>query len=1007
MAESLGTIYYDVDANLEPLLGKMRQAESALGGLGTEMKNTDRSAAQMQKSFDKTERSAASLGGQLNGLTRVIRGVIAAMAMREMAGMVQQYQAMAERVEMATRSNEEFELVQRRLQSTADGTYRSLAEAQELFIRTADSIRDMGYSLDQAIDIQDSMSYAFVTNATSADRARAAISQFTKAVNTGKVSADQWETITSAIPSVINDIADASGRSAAEVRALGAAGKLAARDLTEGLRKSLDDTRAASDGMATDLIDASVRIKNAITVTLVALEDQTGAIKAVTDGMIMASEALLEFGSDSESMATLLNLGTTAAASFAAIVAGRLLTSMQASAATMYENTIAARALASAELQAAQAGAKLAAEQLAQAQAAVRAAGGKNMSSGAAARLTVAENAATAATARLTAAQKVMAGSFSVSAAAARGLRAAMAFLGGPTGVLLLAAAAVYSFREELRLVGPDADRATARIEKLTRGIDGLTEAQLNQRIKNNEPAFKRAIADLEMYELNIRNLQAVLESQPDNPIAQRLLGDAEANRDTAKQVVQIHLDALAELEKARERLNFVGPPVPPELSSTGGTGSGDGAESSEFKKLEQSYQNQIALAKKTGLARAELAALQRLGAEATTNEKERISELVGQLYELEEQTKENEKAEAARLKIEEEAKKGSEQNIATLAALREQLYQTTLEADDLVQRQAELSLNSYATPDQIEDIRALALELKKAQDAAAELERRKGAFGSDAASAIRGNVDPLSGGEFDNQYARYEAEAVVEEERYASQLQRLQEAKELEIEVIGGYQALEEQMAKEHAARLAQIEQAKTQVLLATAESGFGAMADIMKNAFGEQSDAYKIAFAAQKAFAIAQSVIAIQQGIAQAAANPFPANIAAMATVAAATAGLISNIQSVTMAGGRLAGGPVSAGNMYRVNENGAPEVFSAANGQQFMIPNQRGEVISNRNATAGGGGVVINIHNAPPGTRTEQSQGPDGEQMIDIWVSDFLSDGRTSSAVQSKFGLSPQGR
>ncbi|VED90363.1 prophage tail length tape measure (plasmid) [Klebsiella pneumoniae] len=74
--------------------------------------------------------------------------------------------------------------------------------------------------------------------------------------------------------------------------------------------------------------------------------------------------------------------------------------------------------------------------------------------------------------------------------------------------------------------------------------------------------------------------------------------------------------------------------------------------------------------------------------------------------------------------------------------------------------------------------------------------------------------------------------------------------------------------------------------------------MVEMTRTAFGEQSDIYKAAFAVQKAAAIAQSIIAIQQGIAMAAANPFPYNLGAMASVAASTAGIVSNIAAVGMA-------------------------------------------------------------------------------------------------------------
>lgn len=93
------------------------------------------------------------------------------------------------------------------------------------------------------------------------------------------------------------------------------------------------------------------------------------------------------------------------------------------------------------------------------------------------------------------------------------------------------------------------------------------------------------------------------------------------------------------------------------------------------------------------------------------------------------------------------------------------------------------------------------------------------------------------------------------------------------------------------------------TQDLFLSSISGFGSawetMTDVMRNAKGEQSSIYQTMFAMSKAFAIADSMMKIQQAIANAAAAPYPANIAAMATVASQTASIISNIQGITMAG------------------------------------------------------------------------------------------------------------
>ena len=68
-----------------------------------------------------------------------------------------------------------------------------------------------------------------------------------------------------------------------------------------------------------------------------------------------------------------------------------------------------------------------------------------------------------------------------------------------------------------------------------------------------------------------------------------------------------------------------------------------------------------------------------------------------------------------------------------------------------------------------------------------------------------------------------------------------------------------------------------------------FGNLADLTKTFAGKQNDAYRVLFAASKAFAIAESIIKIQQGLANAASLPFPGNIGAMAAVVAATSSIV----------------------------------------------------------------------------------------------------------------------
>ncbi|MCO7020288.1 hypothetical protein [Vibrio paracholerae] len=149
---------------------------------------------------------------------------------------------------------------------------------------------------------------------------------------------------------------------------------------------------------------------------------------------------------------------------------------------------------------------------------------------------------------------------------------------------------------------------------------------------------------------------------------------------------------------------------------------------------------------------------------------------------------------------------------------------------------------------------------------------------------------------------------------------------------------------------------------------SGMQSLTSNMLASMDEQSSGYKAMFAVNKAFAVAQAIVSAELAAAQVLAHD--AGIMGMSAAATsnairamgyASAGVIAG---TAIAGGRLYGGAVQANGMYRINENGAPEVFNAANGQQYMLPNTRGEVVSNKDAS-GSGGTVIQVNISSDGS------------------------------------------
>jgi len=496
--ENVGGIYYEIKADTHALLQADKQVEDITNN--------------MERSFERADDAADGLNTGLSKLASALKAFIAVSALREMARMVQSYQEMAERVQMATSSQDEFERVQKRLLNTANGTYRSLAEAQELYIRSADGLRSMGYSTEQAIDVQDSMSYAFVKNAASAERADSAISAFTKAINTGTVSADQWESITTAIPTVINDIAAASGKSAAAVRALGASGKLTASDLTEGLKQSLEANTAAAAGMSNNLVDASVRMRTAVTAMLVAVEGQTGVIRRFTNSIITAADTILSFSENSEAMTGYIDSATLAAKAFALVMAGRYAGSLKDALSGKLQSIAATRQLTAAENQSAQslliaanaaqrktlADKEAAFSAVALAQAELNVARGSNAEMTALENLSAAKSRARAASLALVEAETAQAAASARAATAARaasvgfGLaRGALSLIGGPVGVAMIAASALLYWWQTAQQARQEAIAFADGLDKLNASMKSMSNKQLRGAISDANSAIE------------------------------------------------------------------------------------------------------------------------------------------------------------------------------------------------------------------------------------------------------------------------------------------------------------------------------------------------------------------------------------------------------------------------------------------------------------------------------------------------------------------------------------
>lgn len=448
-----------IQADMQQAIDQTKVFSRELDDVG---RQSGQAGQQLQELANSGAQAEQTLGGATRQLKQMVAGFASLAAIRGAVKIADDYVTMANRIEMATSSAAEYELVQRRLLETANNTYRPLAEAQEVYIRTADALRSMGENTESVLDVTDSFSYLLVTNNASVDKAATALGAYSKAIQTGKLDSLGWISIMTAMPTVVDAIAASSGRAAEDVRKLGVEGKLSIQELNTALKDSLETNKAAADGMYTTVADSYVHLQNALSVYLGEANRSTAATALIGDSIALLADNL-------DTVANVALVGLSAATA-------RYVVNLGLATKAAITSTLATRAQTASELQLAQA---QVASTLTTANAA-RAQAGLTMTH---AQAKVAVDAHAAAQVRLAAAQRAASG--------------VTALLGGPVGLAMLAASAAASFllfrdsavevRSSLNDLNEPLSSAVKRFQELTKVEQASELDKLNREIKETE----------------------------------------------------------------------------------------------------------------------------------------------------------------------------------------------------------------------------------------------------------------------------------------------------------------------------------------------------------------------------------------------------------------------------------------------------------------------------------------------------------------------------------------
>ncbi|MDR1351490.1 MAG: tape measure protein [Zoogloeaceae bacterium] len=464
---------------------------------------------------DAARDATREFGGLTSAVGRYAAAAAGFMSVGKLTRLADEWGQVSSRIEIAAGSSEAAAEAQARLMEVSNRSYKSFGNSAELYVRSSQSLRELGHSANDALAMVEALQYGLTVSAANGERSANVINAWSKAINQGKMRFEEFESVVNGAPRLVQALADSLGKSTVELQAMVRDGKITA-DMLVGVGSQVKKLGEEADKMPVTLADAFQRAENSLSKFAGSAEANTGVIKTLTTGITALSDNL-------DIVAAVA--GTVVVAAFARMVAAT-----QAKISATIADHRATQAAIIGAREAAVTEAQLALSRARSAVAAAAATGNSTVLANARRIEALRVQELTVSTNALTAAQRG-------SSLASAGAGAAMAALGGPLGLLVigLGAAAmawsVYSSRAQ------DAARATAEAQRQMEIEQKLLAGQSRQQIANDEEITRRKQA--------LVKAEAELEKTRAGIDARRARGDTSA-RDEA-----YYAKALADRQKS------------------------------------------------------------------------------------------------------------------------------------------------------------------------------------------------------------------------------------------------------------------------------------------------------------------------------------------------------------------------------------------------------------------------------------------------------------------------
>lgn len=302
MANSLGTIYYEVDAKTGQLLVAQRQADQAFDSI--------------ERGAKRADRQVNTLKTSIKALTRVIHLLLAAEAVRQFIDMAEQAKMLRVKIKMLTGDAEVAGRVFDGLKEISKETGQSLKDTGELWQGLAISLKNTSATDGQLLNLVGTIQKMGALGGASAEQMSNSMRQFRQSIDGGVLRTEEFNSLLENTPTIVQTMARHMGLSMGQFRAEMLDGKITAERMVNAIQAATQETNEKF----AQLPRTSGKAINELKVEVMGLVEQLDDLFGVSDGVVSAIDLITGgvegLGKGAKFAATCFNTLKTAGSEF-------------------------------------------------------------------------------------------------------------------------------------------------------------------------------------------------------------------------------------------------------------------------------------------------------------------------------------------------------------------------------------------------------------------------------------------------------------------------------------------------------------------------------------------------------------------------------------------------------------------------------------------------------------------------------------------------------------------